>query len=104
MRQDATHSHGFDPRRRFVRVRRRRDNGLVEFEFAIGEPEMFVELILPEPAFQEFCAANAVSLLEGDDDPPVSEEERESRWTLREATAQRFRGDAACTSTCAPSP
>lgn len=47
-------------RAKFVRVRRRRDNGLVEFDFAIGTPEVFVELIMPDAAFDEFCRANAV--------------------------------------------
>lgn len=44
-----------DVNRRFVRVLERRA-GLVEFEFAIGEPELFVELLLPEKAFAEFCS------------------------------------------------
>ena len=44
--------------RRFVRVTRRRPDGFVEFDFAMGEPELFVELVLPDEAFQAFCAAN----------------------------------------------
>lgn len=45
---------------RFVRVTGRRPDGLVAFEFAIGWPELAVELLLPAPAFEEFCAANRV--------------------------------------------
>ena len=30
-------------------------DGFVEFDFAIGDPARYVELILPEPAFQEFA-------------------------------------------------
>ncbi|MDB5699334.1 MAG: toluene monooxygenase [Alphaproteobacteria bacterium] len=45
---------------KFVRVMRRRDNGLVEFDFAIGAPEVFVELMMPEAAFDEFCRTNAI--------------------------------------------
>jgi len=50
----------FDPTRKFVRVTRIRDDRLVEFDFAMGEPEIYVELILPFDAFEEFCSANDV--------------------------------------------
>lgn len=45
---------------KFVRVRNRRANGLVEFDFAIGAPEIFVELLLPIEAFDRFCSDNGV--------------------------------------------
>ena len=50
----------FDPRVRFVRLRRVRADGFVEFDFAIGEPELSVELVMPVAAFHEFCRANDV--------------------------------------------
>lgn len=53
-----------DTTRRFVRVTEARADGLVAFEFAIGWPELSVELLLPAPAFEEFCAANKVQRLE----------------------------------------
>ena len=53
----------FDPAARYVRITRVRDNGLVEFDFAIGEPTLYVELILPRAAFDEFCERNAVTFL-----------------------------------------
>jgi phenol/toluene 2-monooxygenase (NADH) P0/A0 len=49
---------------RFVRVLEQRADGLVFFEFAIGWPELAVELLLPAPAFAEFCAANRVQRLD----------------------------------------
>ncbi len=52
-----------DTRRRFVRVSERRADGLVAFEFAIGWPDLAVELLLPEAAFAEFCERNSVQLL-----------------------------------------
>jgi phenol hydroxylase P0 protein len=55
---------GFDANRKYVRVCEQRANGLVEFEFAIGEPTLCVELMLPTSAFHEFCLANNVILLE----------------------------------------
>ena len=48
---------------KFVRVRDVRPDGLVCFEFAIGWPELFVDLMLPQPAFDEFCVQNQVQLL-----------------------------------------
>jgi len=49
---------------RFVRVIEERADGLVAFEFAIGWPELAVELLLPAPAFAEFCATHRVQRLE----------------------------------------
>ena len=54
----------FDTTRKFVRVLEARQDGLIEFEFAIGEPELFVELIMPAHAFVEFCEANRVTVLD----------------------------------------
>lgn len=54
----------FDPTRRYVRICERRPDGFIEFEFAIGDPAMCVELMLPEAAFHEFCLANAVIVLD----------------------------------------
>ena len=33
---------------------------LVEFDFALGHPELFVELVLPQDAFVKFCQHNRV--------------------------------------------
>lgn len=53
-----------DTSRRFVRVTERRADGLVAFEFAIGWPELSVELLLPAAAFAEFCERNRVQRLD----------------------------------------
>jgi phenol/toluene 2-monooxygenase (NADH) P0/A0 len=44
-----------DPSRRFIRIRRIREDGFVEFDFAIGDPELSVELILPRAAYEHFA-------------------------------------------------
>ncbi len=54
-----------DTSRRFVRMTERRADGLVAFEFAIGWPELSVELLLPSAAFAEFCSRNQVQRLDG---------------------------------------
>ena len=51
----------FDPHARFVRVIATRANGLVAFEFALGEPQLFVELLMPQPQFEAFCAQQGVT-------------------------------------------
>jgi phenol hydroxylase P0 protein len=53
-----------DTDRSYVRVLEHRADGLIAFEFAIGWPELSVELLLPAPAFAEFCAKNQVQRLD----------------------------------------
>ncbi|MDE3009360.1 MAG: phenol 2-monooxygenase [Pseudomonadota bacterium] len=52
-----------DLSRRFVRVTARRSDGFIAFDFALGEPELFAELLLPAAAFEEFCRTQAVEFL-----------------------------------------
>lgn len=49
---------------KFVRVTGIRNQRFVEFDFAVGEPELFVELILPLDHFAAFCADNQVVQLD----------------------------------------
>lgn len=52
--QDTTPPGRFNPIRRFIRVRHVRDDGFIEFDFALGDAELSVELILPRAAFEAF--------------------------------------------------
>ncbi|MDD2224342.1 MAG: phenol hydroxylase subunit [Pseudomonas sp.] len=45
---------------KYIRVRSKSDARFVEFDFAIGDPSLFVELIMPPAVFKDFCANNAV--------------------------------------------
>lgn len=85
----------FDPTRKFVRITELRADGFVAFDFAIGEPELFVEMILPAAAFDEFCAMNKVSFVDDSQrlklDGEADEAQAEWNWNLRDATHQRFR-------------
>lgn len=47
----------------YVRVTDVRKDGFVEFDFSLGDPDLYIELILPAPAFAQFCAANRVVFL-----------------------------------------
>lgn len=53
----------FDVTRRYVRFRALREDGYVQFDFAIGDPGLSVELTLLLRDYQEFCRANHVSYL-----------------------------------------
>lgn len=83
----------FDVSRKFVRVMDVRANGMVEFEFSVGEPEMAVELIMPQAAFEEFCRDNQVSFIGAEVAQPADRDSADSAWSwsLRTATHQRFR-------------
>lgn len=52
-----------DTTRKFVRIKEIRADGLVFFEFSIGWPELAVDLMLPQTAFDEFCVRQQVQLL-----------------------------------------
>ena len=83
----------FDVTRKFVRITGSLPNGFVEFEFSIGEPEVAVELVMPKAAFDEFCASNQVKLLTAEKATPVDADASDAdfRWSLHQATHQRFR-------------
>ncbi|KEA65358.1 Phenol hydroxylase, assembly protein DmpK [Marinobacterium lacunae] len=57
---NAPQRDAFDPRIKYIRVRSEPDARFVEFDFAIGDPSLFVELVLPHGAFKKFCEINAV--------------------------------------------
>ncbi len=50
--------------RRYVTVRQVTEEGFVEFDFAIGWPELCIEMVLNREAFDEFCAQQRVQFLE----------------------------------------
>ena len=50
---------------KYIRVTGDRHAKFVEFDFAIHDPTLFVELILPQQAFQHFCEINHVVEMTG---------------------------------------
>ena len=77
-----------DLSQKFVRLIERRADGLVEFEFSIGDPELFAEMLLPADAYEDFCRINAVTVLDGE----RKEVDQGSGlgWSLHEANARRY--------------
>ena len=51
----------FDVERRYVRFRELRADGFVEFSFAIGDPELSVDLVMLLEDYKTFCRAQAVT-------------------------------------------
>ncbi|ALG66624.1 phenol hydroxylase subunit [Beggiatoa leptomitoformis] len=45
---------------RYVRVTGTKAERFVEFDFAIGDPDVYVELILPFIQFRQFCEQQAI--------------------------------------------
>lgn len=80
-----------DTRRKWIRVTGHRGDNFIEFDFAIGEPDLFVEMILTPEAFEEFCQINQVEtmpdLVEHADDA----DEAQWDWRLADATQVRFK-------------
>jgi phenol hydroxylase P0 protein len=56
----------FDKLPRYIRVRSAPEDRFVEFDFAIGHPELFVELVLPRGAFEIFCENNQVAHMDSE--------------------------------------
>lgn len=81
----------FNPERKFVRLIETHANGLVEFEFAVGEPGLFVELLMSRSAFDEFCAMHQVTPTQGHLLPAQSSDTQEWDWSLRAARSQQHR-------------
>jgi phenol hydroxylase P0 protein len=50
----------WDIQRRFIRIVQEHVSGMVEFEFAIGEPGLYVEMVMPRESFEAFCADQGV--------------------------------------------
>lgn len=76
---------GFDANRRYVRICERRADGFVEFEFAIGDPALCVELMLKEADFHAFCLSNDVIVLGGSESGQGDWAARLNRAALRNA-------------------
>ena len=53
----------FDKLIKYVRVRSDPDAKFVEFDFAIGDPNLYVELIMPRVVFDFFCEKNSVTFM-----------------------------------------
>ncbi|GEK48203.1 phenol hydroxylase subunit [Bisbaumannia pacifica] len=67
--------------KRYVRVRERSAR-FVEFDFAIENPELFVELIMPPVAFEAFCARNDVIFMSDEQAEAVDTQMEKWRYSV----------------------
>lgn len=70
----------FDVTRRYVRVRQCRDDGFVEFDFAIGDPGLSVELVMAFQDYDSFCTANHVVHLSREEAEALDSEQLKWRY------------------------
>jgi phenol/toluene 2-monooxygenase (NADH) P0/A0 len=62
----------------YVRVTNYDHRGNVEFQYSISDPSLFLEMILPKTAFEEFCRARNARVLSEAEGQAVDKSER--RW------------------------
>lgn len=90
-RHTMTTPQPFNPDKKFVRIIQTHATGLVEFEFAVGEPELFVELLMGQAAFDEFCAIHGVTPTKSHLAQASNPDTQEWDWSLRAAREQQIR-------------
>ena len=82
----------FDVRHRYVRFVQEHASGMVEFEFAVGEPQLFVEMVMPRAEFEQFCRDQGVAPTHGAlPEADIDSAEHEWDWSLRTARERHFR-------------
>lgn len=70
----------FDVNRRYVRFRALGDDGFVTFDFAIGDPDLSVELALPLADYRSFCRESSVIYLSREQEEAVDRENTKWRF------------------------
>lgn len=63
---------------KYIRITGERDAKFIEFDFAVDDPTLFVELVLPKEAFQHFCEINHV--VEMTDEQQAWNDAQEDKW------------------------
>ena len=87
LRDENIADKSFDTRPRFVRVTGRR-RGFVEFDFAVGEPDMHIEMVLHEAGFEEFCKEQDATLLEPCEHKHEKVEDIGFEWRMSDVTSR----------------
>ncbi len=64
--------------KRYVRITNNDRPGFVEFNFSIGDPSLYLEMILPADAFTEFCRSNHVTFVT--DEQAKEVEKQQEKW------------------------
>ncbi len=80
MMNDNSPDKQFSDLTRYVRVRRVVTDQFIEFDFAIDDPSLYVEMILPKPAFAAFCQHNKVVMMTDEQAAAVDEDMEKWRY------------------------
>jgi phenol/toluene 2-monooxygenase (NADH) P0/A0 len=64
------------PIRHYVHVTNESRPGFVEFNYSINDPTLFLEMILPKEAFDDFCKINEVIFLSPDEVEAVEKQQK----------------------------
>ena len=80
VRKLATASDGNERAIGYVRVTNIDRRGYVEFQFSIGDPCLYLEMMLPCAAFAEFCRENKVTHLNEEEARTVDAQENKWRF------------------------
>lgn len=86
-----TPTPAFNPHNKFVRIIDTHANGLIEFEFAVGEPGLFVEMLMGQAQFEDFCALHGVTPTQGPLQDETDPGAHEWDWSLHAARTQKNR-------------
>jgi phenol hydroxylase P0 protein len=65
---------------RYVYITSRDRPGFVEFNFSIGDPSLYLEMILPVEAFNDFCKSNQVTFLTNEQAEAVAQQQDKWRY------------------------
>ena len=65
---------------RYVRITSKDRPGFVEFNFSIGDPSLYLEMILPVKAFNDFCKTNQVTFLTDEQAEAVAQQQEKWRY------------------------
>lgn len=63
-----------------VRITNIDDRGFVEFQFSIGDPNLYLEMALPRAAFDEFCITQQARHLTTEEEKDVDQTELKWRF------------------------
>ncbi|MDR2852991.1 MAG: phenol hydroxylase subunit [Burkholderiaceae bacterium] len=88
----APSAEPWDLERRYIRIVQEHESGLVEFEFAVGEPQLYVEMVMARKQFEAFCAMQEVTPTRGRLPEHDEGDDRHAwDWSLRDARRRHFR-------------
>jgi phenol/toluene 2-monooxygenase (NADH) P0/A0 len=66
------------PLKHYVHITNKKRAGFVEFNYSINDPSLFLEMILPTDAFEDFCEKNSVIFLSPEEVMAV--ERQQEKW------------------------